>query len=152
MTFVQNAILAIRNVRGELSVPPSKEIQIVVEFPSQQMEDILASYQTYFQRLARVTKIEKVRQAGKPKHAASAVVGGGEIFIPLEGLIDLNAERERITKELNHVKGMFENITNKLSNESFVSKAPKEVVEKEREKLENFRSSMEKLQKNLEKL
>ena len=64
----------------------------------------------------------------------------------------MNAERERITKELNHVKGMFENITNKLSNESFVSKAPKEVVEKEREKLENFRSSMEKLQKNLEKL
>ena len=152
MSFVQTAIMAIRNVRGELGVPPSKEIGIVVEFPSEETEQILSSYQTYFQRLARVTSIDQVRQKGKPKNAASAVAGGGEIHIPLEGIIDLGAERERLQKELTHVKGMFESISKKLSNQNFISNAPKDVVDKEREKLGHFQTTMKKLQKNLEKL
>lgn len=89
---------------------------------------------------------------GKPKHAASAVVDGGEIFIPLEGLIDLDAERQRIQKELARVQGMLDGVRKKLSNESFIGKAPKEVVEKEREKLESFRMTLEKLEKNLGRL
>jgi len=152
MTFGQDAILSIRNVRGELGIAPSKEIGICVEFADEHREDILINYRTYFQRLARVTSIEKVRRGGKPKASASAQVAGGEIFIPLEGLIDLDVERERIAKELSHARGMFESISKKLGNESFVSRAPEEVVRKEREKLEHFKSTMEKLEHNLAKL
>jgi len=152
MTFVQDVINSIRNVRGELSVPPSKEIQLIINFSDEAKEAVIQKYQNYFQRLARVTKIERLKNGQKPKQAASAVVDGGEVFVPLEGLIDLSAERERIQKELTRVQGMVESIEKKLGNESFVGKAPKEVVDKEREKLENFRANMEKLQKNLERL
>jgi valyl-tRNA synthetase len=152
MTFVQNAINSIRNVRGELSVPPSKEIEILVRFSDRSKEEILKKYQGYFQRLARVTRIGTVKEGTKPSQAASAVVDGGEIFIPLEGLIDLGAERERIQKELTRVSGMVAGIRAKLGNESFVSKAPKEVVDKEREKLETFEATAAKLRKNLEQL
>jgi valyl-tRNA synthetase len=152
MAFVQEAILSIRNVRGELGIAPSKEIRVSVDFAEEHKEDVLMNYLTYFQRLARVTSIEKVRRSGKPKVCAGAVVPGGEIFIPLEGLIDLGAERERIAKELSHARGMFESISRKLENESFVAKAPEEVVKKEREKLEHFKSTMEKLEHNLAKL
>jgi len=152
MAFVQNTINSIRNVRGELAVPPSKEIELVVSFPDRSKEEILRKYGSYFQRLARVVKIGALNGGPKPKHAASAVVDGGEVFIPLEGLIDLDAERERIRKELTRVQGMVDGIEAKLANQSFVSKAPKEVVEKEREKLETFRATMLKLQNNLNHL
>jgi len=152
MAFVQNAINSIRNVRGELSVPPSKEIELLVNFADAAKEAILQKYQGYFQRLARVTRIAAVKGGSKPKHAAGAVVEGGEIYIPLEGLIDLGAERERIQKELTRVSGMVEGIEGKLGNESFVSKAPKEVVAKERDKLAQFRETIAKLRKNLDQL
>jgi valyl-tRNA synthetase len=152
MAFVQNTINSIRNVRGELAVPPSKEIEIVINFPDGKKEAIIKKYQSYFQRLARVTKIEALKNGTKPKQAASAVVDGGELFIPLEGLIDLDAERERIQKEIDHLRNMVEGTEKKLANESFVGKAPKAVVDKEREKLENFRANLEKLEKNLARL
>jgi valyl-tRNA synthetase len=152
MAFVQNVINSVRNVRGELSVPPSKEIQLVINFTEKTKEETIKKYLSYFQRLARVTKIEYLEDNKKPPHSASAVVEGGEVFIPLEGIIDLKAERERIQKEINRVQGMIDGIQKKLANESFVSKAPKEVVDKEREKLENFNANLEKLQKNLQRL
>ncbi|TAK65950.1 MAG: valine--tRNA ligase, partial [Bacteroidetes bacterium] len=152
MTFVQNAINSIRNVRGELSVPPSKEINIVIKFPETSKEEVIKKYGSYFQRLARVSSIEQLNNGEKPKHSASAVVEGGEMFIPLEGIIDVNAERERIQKEINRLQALYEGTQKKLANESFISKAPKDVVDKEREKLDSFKSNLEKLQKNLERL
>ncbi|HYQ87932.1 MAG TPA: valine--tRNA ligase [Bacteroidota bacterium] len=152
MAFVQHAINSVRNVRGELSVPPSKEIELVIRFSDAGREKIIEKYLGYFQRLARVTKIQQLKNGEKPPHAASAVVDGGEIFIPLEGVIDLDAERERLRKEIAHTQRMLDSIQNKLGNEHFVGKAPKEVVDREREKLEHFRANLEKLQKHLAEL
>jgi valyl-tRNA synthetase len=152
MAFVQLVINSVRNIRGELSVPPSKEIELVLSFSDVHRGEILDKYRTYFQRLARVTKISHLAGAAKPAQSASAVVEGGEIFIPLGGVIDLAAERDRIQKEITRVRGMLDGIQRKLANESFVSKAPADVVEKEREKLESFRVNLEKLEQNLAKL
>ena len=152
MAFVQNIINSVRNIRGELSVPPSKEINLIINFADNTKEDILKKYRGYFQRLARVTEIQTLRDGEKPRNAASAVVDGGEVFIPLEGLIDLAAERERIRKEVTRLQGMVDSTQKKLANESFVSRAPGDVVDKEREKLETFRANLVKLQKNLERL
>src|SRR5260221_5662759 len=110
MMFVQWTIDSIRNVRGELSVPPSKEISIIISFAEGSRADIIQKYQSYFQRLARVTKIDLMKNGQKPHQSASAVVEGGEVFIPLEGIIDLKAERERIEKEIAHNQKMFESI------------------------------------------
>ncbi len=152
MSFVQDCINSIRNIRGELSVPPSKEISLLVRFDDPRASAVLMKYEGYFRRLARVSGIREHRSPGKPPQSAGAVVRGGEIFVPLEGLIDLGAERNRIEKELNHVAGMFENTSKKLQNASFVEKAPRQVVEQERAKLESFKTTMEKLRSSLESL
>ncbi len=152
MVLVQNVINSIRNIRGELGVPPSKEIGLIIHYQDQKKNDTLGKYLSYFQRLARVTSLEQLRGNEKPKQSANAVVDGGEIFIPLEGIIDLNAERDRIRKEIDHLEGMFESTNKKLSNESFTSKAPKDIVQKEREKLESFSTNLQILKKHLERL
>ena len=152
MAFVQECVNAVRNIRGELSIPPSREIALLVRFDDPAAADVLLRYERYFRRLARVSGITAHAAPGKPPQAAGAVVRGGEIFIPLEGLIDLDAERSRIAKELTRVTGMFENTNRKLGNASFVEKAPAAVVEQERSKLESFRTTMEKLKASLESL
>jgi valyl-tRNA synthetase len=152
MNFVQDAINSIRNVRGELRVPPSKEITIILKFSDKSKEDIIKRYQSYFQRLARVSDISSSSNLEKPKQSASAVVNGGEIFIPLEGIIDIGTERERINKEIKHIENMIASIEKKLSNEGFVSKAPKDVIDKERQKQADFMQSLEKLRINLDQL
>jgi valyl-tRNA synthetase len=149
MAFVQLTINSIRNIRGELSVPPSKDIEMLIRFENTVKEAIIQKYQGYFQRLSRVVKIQPHHATERPKHSATAVVEGGEIFIPLEGIIDLDAERQRVQKELEHVSSMVDSTEKKLTNENFVARAPKEVVDKEREKLEHFKVTLEKLRKNL---
>jgi len=81
----------------------------------------------------------------KPKASASAVVKGCDIFIPLEGLIDLDVERTRIEKEITRLSSSLEGVKKKLSNENFVAKAPADVIEKERTKMEDWEKSFEKL-------
>ena len=152
MQYVQNTINSIRNIRGELTVPPSKEISLILKFTDKTKEDIIKRYQKYFQRLARVNSITTSTDGTKPSQAASAVVAGGEIFIPLEGIIDTAVEKERIEKELKHIDIMIQGIENKLSNDNFVSRAPRDVVEKERIKLINFKESYTKLRGNLNQI
>jgi len=88
----------------------------------------------------------------KPKITASAVVRQHEIFVPLEGLIDVAVERQRLKKEYDRVLREFDSSHRKLNNEDFLSKAKPEVVEREREKSEALATTKEKLQRNLELL
>jgi valyl-tRNA synthetase len=152
MTFVQECINSIRNIRGELAVPPAREISLLLRFDEPRASAVVMKYERYFRRLARVSGIGEHRSPAKPPHSAGAVVRGGEIFVPLEGIIDLAAERSRIEKELARVTGMYENTRTKLQNGSFVERAPAKIVEQEKGKLESFRSTMEKLRASLESL
>jgi len=152
MTFVQNTINSIRNIRGELSVPPSKDIELILNFENNQNEVIITKYRSYFQRLARVVEMHPLLGKTKPRHSASAVVDGGEIFIPLEGIIDIDAERMRLQKEINHAQSMIETTEKKLSNENFRKRAPQDIVTKEEEKLMNFKSTLKQIQKNIANL
>ena len=149
MAFVQDVINALRNIRGENNIAPSREITIQVRLGDGISSTIFDTYSKYLQKLARVSAIETLPSSVKPKLASSAVVSGSEIFVPLEGLIDLDAERSRIEKEIARLQQAVDATERKLSNESFVGRAPKEVVEKEREKLLSFRTTIEKLQANL---
>ena len=88
----------------------------------------------------------------KPKIVASAVVRQHEVFLPLEGLIDVGLERQRLQKEYDRVLREFDSTRRKLQNDDFLAKAKKEVVEREREKFETLGDTKEKLEKNLEVL
>lgn len=150
MLFIQDVINAVRNIRGENNIAPSKEIAIQVRFGNSVDGTIFESYGSYLKKLARINSIEILPQGVKPKLASSAVVKGSEIFVSLEGLVDLQAEQNRLEKEINRLKQAVEDIERKLGNAQFVERAPKGVVEKEKEKLASFKANIEKLETSLE--
>ncbi|MCF8241400.1 MAG: valine--tRNA ligase [Melioribacteraceae bacterium] len=138
--FLQNLITAIRNIRGEMNIPPSRKLDIHIK-----TEDLTDAQKIYIKSLAKVNEITAAPDLNKPKFSASAVAKGCDIFIPLEGIIDLDVEKKRIEKEINRIEGLLTGVTKKLSNENFVNKAPQDVVEKEKMKKSDWESSLEKL-------
>lgn len=151
MGFIQRLIESIRNIRGEMGIAPSKEIQLKIRFHDKRRASSIDKYTSYVLRLARVADIERI-DGKQPKSSASAVVDGEEIFVPLEGIIDVDLERARLEKEIARLQAMLEDVRKKLTNESFMTKAPREVVDREQEKLRNFTVTLEKLRHNLEQL
>lgn len=157
MLFVQQVIEALRTIRGEMNIAPSKEIALVMKLggereSKERRAESIEQYAGYLKRLARVTSLTFVKDSTRPKGAASAVVQGEELFVPLEGLIDIVAEKARLKKEIDRVTELLKSVQSKLSNSGFTDKAPKEVVEKEREKLNSFSATVEKLQRSYDAL
>lgn len=152
MGFVQHVIESVRNIRGEMSIAPSKEISLVMKLGPMRQASRLKEYEGYLQRLARVTSLSFISNGARPKLAASAVVEGEELFVPLEGLIDIEVEKARLKKEIDRISNLLNGIRTKLGNESFIAKAPKEVVDKEKEKQATFETNLEKLQRSYDSL
>jgi valyl-tRNA synthetase len=152
MLFVQNVIESLRNIRGEMGISPAKEISVVMRLTDARTTMSVERYGGYMKRLARVSSLTVSHGGTRPRLSASAVVQGEEIFVPLEGLINVEIERTRLQKEIDRIIGILADIRHKLENESFVSKAPKDVVEREREKQSNFETNLEKLQRSLRQL
>ncbi|MER3525387.1 MAG: valine--tRNA ligase [Ignavibacteria bacterium] len=148
MTFVQNVIESVRTIRGEMSISPSKEISLIMKLSDGRESESIRKYNGYLQRLAKVRSLSFITGQSRPKRAATAVVQGEELFVPLEGLIDIEVEKARLHKEIDRVAGLLKSVQAKLANPQFVDKAPKDVVEKEREKLQTFTQTLEKLQRN----
>jgi len=138
--FVQNVITGIRNIRGEMNIPPSKFIS--AHLKTNQLTEI---QKEYIKSLAKVDELVVDINIEKPKASASTVVKGCDIFIPLEGLIDLNIERNRIEKEIIRLENLLNGVNKKLSNEKFINNAPKEIIEKEKGKQNDWQSSLNKL-------
>jgi valyl-tRNA synthetase len=144
MEMVQGIVYAIRNIRGEMNIPPSKKIDTIIR--SSGVKD----YQTdYIKKLALVENISVGNNLEKPKASASAVFKNSEIYIPLEGIIDLDVERQRMDKELKRLEGLLTGLDRKLTNEQFIHNAPKDVVEKERAKKRNWSENISKLKEIL---
>lgn len=139
--FVQNVVTAIRNIRGEMNIAPSKQINVFLKSSA-----VTSAQERYIKTLVRIDQLTVDQKIDKPKACASAVVKGCDIFIPLEGLIDVELERVRIQKEMKRLLGSFEGVRKKLENENFVAKAPAEVIERERMKMDDWQKALEKLQ------
>jgi len=88
----------------------------------------------------------------KPKYSASSVIADVEIFVPLEGLIDVNVERNRLTKEIDRLESQVNSIKSKLLNRDFLNNAPKAIVEREKNKLSCFEINLGKIRDNLKNL
>ena len=137
MEFVQDIITAIRNIRGEMNIAPSKSVKAFIKSAS------VKDYQLdYIKKLARVEEIQVSETITKPKGSASTIIKNCEIYIPLEGLIDVAVEKNRLQKEISRLEGVLAGIDKKLSNEKFVSNAAVEVVENERMKKKDVEASL----------
>ena len=147
MEMVQGIVYSIRNIRGEMNIPPSKSIDAYIKSSEVKEHQI-----DYIKKLAKVENIIAGEDIKKPGASASAVFSKSEIYIPLKGLIDLDVERQRIAKEINRLEGSLKGIEKKLSNEKFVNNAPADVVEKEKTKQRDWRGKLDKLKELLSNL
>ncbi len=149
---IQDIISAVRSIRGEMNVPPGKETEIHLKIENKTKQKIVNKYSAYLERLAKASKLIVGAAIERPPYSASAVVNSTEIFVPLKNIIDIDIERKRITKEIDRLEKASNNIEKKLLNEQFLARAPKEVVQKEKDKLESFTQTLEKHRRTLEVL
>ncbi len=152
MAFVQRVIEEVRTIRGEIGIPPSRDIELHMHLTPGRSEASIRRYSGYLQRLAKVAVLTVRTEGGRPPTSMSAVVDGEELFVPLGGLIDVEHERARLRKEIDRLTGMTSGVRAKLDNQAFIGKAPADVIQREREKLQSFTLTLEKLQKNLHAL
>ena len=135
-----------------MNVPLEKKLEIRIKTDDSDIIEICSKYKKELLNLAKGESIETGSTITKPKGSATGANEFCEVYIPLEGIIDVAAEIDRLTKELGKVTKDLERTQGKLNNESFVSKAPPDVIEKENAKLEEFSSLSGKLTKNIEML
>jgi len=145
-------IQAIRNIRAEWRIDAKEEIDINIKFRNKNIADFVNANPSYIRKLSRVKDIVTAVKMKKPKHSAVSVLAECEIYIPLEGIIDLKKEKERLEKKLKQASDLVENIRKKLKNKSFIGKAPREVVKKERLREDALNEEIKGLRKNLKDL
>ncbi len=146
MKLIMNAIRSIRNIRSEMNVPPSRKAKVVFVTNQQETKDILIEANNYFSRLASALEINvQNNKEGISQDAVASVIEGVEIFIPLEDLIDINKEIERLEKEKEKLEDELKRVNGKLNNKGFVAKAPEKVVKEEEEKRDKYQQMYDKV-------
>ena len=144
MTLIQETITAIRTLRKQVNLAPKVEIEIFIKVASNKQVELLKSYENYFQKLAKVTSMKADVNVDKPASSIAAVVQNMEIYLPLEGLIDLDAERDKFTKQLVKLERELKIISGKLNNAKFIANAPDDIVQKEKEKFSEIETKVNK--------
>jgi valyl-tRNA synthetase len=134
--WLKQMVSALRRIRSELGVPPSKQVTLLCQGGSADDAARIARFGSQLRFLNRIASIDVIE--GEPPPAASALVGELKVFVPLEGLVDLDAERARLDKELRRVEGELAKSQGKLANATFVDNAPAAVVDQERQRLADW--------------
>ncbi len=152
MEWLKSAIQKIRTIRSEMNVPPSKPITVLLQNGSQSDKALMETHQSLLKKLAKIDTISWLNANETPPASATALMSELEIHIPLAGLIDVDAEVERLNKEITKLSKEKFKSESKLGNERFVSKAPKEVIDQENERLNASNKSITLLSEKLEEL
>ena len=150
--WLKSLITALRSIRGEASIKPSLGIPVLLQDGNEQDHAQAGNAAEMLKRLANVTTIEWLERGHEPPPNALALVGDLRVMVPLAGLIDVDAERTRLAKEVARCEADLERIIGKLSNDSFVSKAPAEVVEKERQRAQELQGTLATLAEQMQQL
>ena len=149
MNLIMGAITGIRNIRGEMNVPPAKKVDVLIDAPDPADRAVLAGHVAHLRALAKVESVEVGASIAKPEASATAVFGPNQVHVVLKGLIDFEEEKKRIRKEIKKIEKDYEVSKNKLSNSQFLEKAPEEIIDSVKEKVEFMHQQLEKLRRNL---
>jgi len=154
MKLLQDVISGIRNIRGEMNIAPAAKVNVVCRYHDEEDRDLLMEYGYLIRDLAKVDGLEivSISEGDKPKVAAGAVTEKIEAYVLLEGVLDFEAELKRLQKEMAKIEKELELSKKKLHNEDFLSKAPKEIIDKEREKAERLTAKFKKLREHFEQI
>ena len=139
MAAIMEVIKAIRNMRAEVNAAPGKKSEAILHFSDAAQQAVFTANDGYLHALAEADPVTILSlTAERPENAMTAAAGGVEIYLPLKGLIDMEKETARLSKELDGLTKEIARTEGKLANEKFVTKAPVAVVAKEREKLQDY--------------
>lgn len=148
--LIQDTIRAARNLRAEAKLPPGQKLNMTLVALNDDANRVLRENVSYVTQLANLESAEIVdSDAPRPQNALSAAIAGVEIFLPLEGLIDIDREKARLQKEITERDGDLKRVEAKLSNPQFTEKAPPAVVAKEEAKRDENQASLAKLRERL---
>ncbi|MDD6180540.1 MAG: valine--tRNA ligase [Desulfovibrionaceae bacterium] len=146
MEFIQGIIVAVRTIRSELNINPSMRLKLLLHPVDDAQAATLEASRQLILTLARLEDMTVGADVHAPKASASQVVQGCQVIVPLEGAVDFEAELARLEKELAKIAKDLEGLQKRLANESFTSRAPREVVEKERARAEALLDARHKLE------
>ena len=150
--WVQQFILGIRQIRGEMDISPGKPLPIVLQDASASDLSRAKSQALLLQRVGRVESVTTLIKDEDPPAAATALLGDMRMLVPMKGLIDVDAERARLTKQQGKINNDLQRSVGKLKNEKFATNAPAEVVTQEQERVVEFEKAIAQLTEQLEKL
>lgn len=145
-------IQAIRNVRSAWQINPKESVTVAIKVAGDAELRILREYSTYIVQMAKVSSLQVGKNVTRPKESAVANVGRVETYVVLTGLVDIQVERQRIESALSDVDRHMKGLEGRLKNEDFLRKAPKEIVEKERQKAAELEGRRKRLEENLRSL
>jgi valyl-tRNA synthetase len=151
MSILKDLITSIRSIRSRMNVPHGKHSDLFVRCTIEQAQ-FLYSHQDLIKTLCRVEKMSAGVNVEKPAQSGTAVCAGMEVYIPLQGLVDLGEEKDRMKKRISEIERLLSGINSKLANENFLERAPKEVINKERSNLSKLNEELEKITSNLDML
>jgi valyl-tRNA synthetase len=152
MELISSIVTSVRNVRGEMNISPSQNLDVSVNAEAKNVHDTISRHQDLIATLARLNEFTIGRDIRRPVAAATAVVNGASIYVSLEGIVDVTEEVKRLEKEIEKVERELASVAKKLDNQNFLNKAPAGVVKGVREKQRVFSEKQQKLQSNLEKI
>lgn len=152
MKLLVEIIRSVRNIRAEVNTPMSKKIAMIINAHDEKILDTLETNKAYLERFCNPEMLTIGVGALAPEKAMTAVVSGAEIYLPLQGLINIEEEITRLEKELEKLNKEVERVQKKLANEKFVAKAPAQVVEEERAKEKDYLEKRATVQERLEEL
>ena len=150
--WLKDFALAVRAIRGEMSIPPGKKLPVLLraggEADRRRVEELGAS----LAQLAGLTSLDWLEKDREAPAAATGLCGSMEILVPLADVIDRDAELARLGREIDRIEGELRRLAGKLDNPKFVERAPAEVVDREREKLAAQQDALDKLLQQKETL
>ena len=146
LEWIKQAITAVRNIRAEMNIAPSKQLDVLLRNASDDATRRVQENQSFIEKLARLTSITLLPAGEKGPVSVTKLVDGAELLIPMAGFIDKDAEIARLAKEMGKLDAEIASIEGKLANEGFVARAPEAVVAKERERLAACQEGKVKLQ------
>ncbi|MEP4146421.1 MAG: valine--tRNA ligase [Halioglobus sp.] len=150
--WLKGVIVGVRNIRGEMNIPPGKELTVLMKNGGDEDKRRLTQNAQFLIKLAKLQDVTWLEATEEAPVAATALVGKLEILVPMAGLIDTEAELARLAKETDKLEKDLKRLQGKLSNSSFVDKAPAAVVEKEREKMQAQEQALQKLKEQEQRI
>ncbi|MEE4244460.1 MAG: class I tRNA ligase family protein, partial [Kangiellaceae bacterium] len=152
LEWVKQVVVGVRNIRGEMDISPKKAVPVILVNGNADDQRRLEQNRSFLMSLANIESIGWHAPGDELPMSATALVGAMELLIPMAGLIDVEAEKARLNKEVEKLSKEQARIAGKLSNPNFADRAPEAVVAKEKEKLAEVESALTKLQEQLTQL